>query len=214
MKRLYEKIDKSIIPEMPKLVFPGRIFVITTERDAEEAVNYLLTFPLVGIDTETKPSFHRNVTNKVALLQVSTDDTCFLFRLNRLKVSPAVMRFLESDVVKVGASLNDDIRMMSRRAKFTPGHFIDVQDMIGQLGIQDRALRKMYANLFGMNISKHQQLSNWEADILTDAQMQYAATDAWACIHIYNEINRLLETHDYELIPVPIDNEENISQER
>ena len=68
------------------------------------------------------------------------------------------------------------------------------------MGIEDLSLQKLYANLFGQQISKSQQLSNWERDILTDKQKSYAATDAWACIQLYEELERLRQTGDYELI--------------
>lgn len=209
-KILYEKYDKKLISSLPRLTFPGRIFVITTEKEAEKAVDFLMKFHLLGIDTETKPSFKKKVSNKVALLQVSTENECFLFRLNRLGISSAVLRLLESDILKVGVSLCDDIRMISARSKFHPDNFVDLQKMVELLGIKDKALAKLYANLFGMKISKSQQLSNWEADILSEAQMQYAAIDAWACINLYKEIKHLIETQDYELI---INDEESLSEE-
>lgn len=209
-KILYEKYDKKLISSLPRLTFPGRIFVITTEKEAEKAVDFLMKFHLLGIDTETKPSFKKKVLNKVALLQVSTENECFLFRLNRLGISSAVLRLLESDILKVGVSLSDDIRMISTRSKFHPDNFVDLQNMVELLGIKDKALAKLYANLFGMKISKSQQLSNWEADILSEAQMQYAAIDAWACINLYKEIKHLIETQDYELI---INDEESLSEE-
>ena len=80
MKTLYSKFDKKLIPALPRVLFEGRIFVIQTESEASKAVDYLLTSPILGVDTETRPSFRKGMTNKVALLQVSTDDTCFLFR--------------------------------------------------------------------------------------------------------------------------------------
>lgn len=113
---------------------------------------------------------------------------------------PEIIHLLEADNAKVGISLHDDIHMMSQRHAFTPRNFIDLQTIVGELGIEDRALRKLYANLFHQKISKAQQLSNWEADILTEPQKRYAATDAWSCINLYNEIVRLKETHDYQLI--------------
>lgn len=199
-KIIYDKIDKGKISSMKRVVFPGRIFVITTESEARRAIDYIMTFKLVGFDTETRPSFRKHVTYKVALMQVSTGDECFLFRLNRLGITPDIKRFLESDVIKVGASLHDDIHVMSSREKFTPKNFIDLQNLVEQLGVKDKALKKLYANFFGMNISKAQQLTNWEADILTEPQKQYAAIDAWVCIDLYNEITRLIETKEYELI--------------
>lgn len=210
-KILYEKYDKKLIPSLPRLTFSGRIFVITTEKEADKAVKFLRKFPILGIDTETRPSFQKNVIHKVALLQVSTENECFLFRLNRLGASSAVLSLLESDIMKVGVSLCDDIRKISERAHFNPANFVDLQKMVELLGIKDKALSKLYANLFGMKISKTQQLSNWESDILTEAQMQYAAIDAWACIKLYKEIKQLINTQDYELV---IDDEESISKER
>ena len=102
----------------------------------------------------------------------------------------------------VGLSWHDDIISLHRRAEFTPGWFIDIQDIIGNLGIEDKSLQKLYANLFGEKISKRQRLTNWEADVLTDKQKEYAAIDAWACINLYDEIMRLMATKDYDLVKV------------
>ncbi|MDO4819639.1 MAG: 3'-5' exonuclease [Prevotella sp.] len=200
MKIIYSKFDDKAIAKLPAVTFNGRIFVLTTVGEAKRAVDYLLTFPLLGLDTETRPSFRRGRSNQVALLQVSTPDEAFLFRLNRIGMCPEIIHLLEADNAKVGISLHDDIHMMSQRHAFTPRNFIDLQTIVGELGIEDRALRKLYANLFHQKISKAQQLSNWEADILTEPQKRYAATDAWSCINLYNEIVRLKETHDYQLI--------------
>ena len=106
----------------------------------------------------------------------------------------------------VGLSWHDDIISLHRRAEFTPGWFIDIQDIIGNLGIEDKSLQNLYANLFGEKISKRQRLTNWEADVLTDKQKEYAAIDAWACINLYDEIMRLMATKDYDLIKVAEEN--------
>ena len=60
----------------------------------------------------------------------------------------------------------------------------------------------LYANLFNERISKAERLSNWERDVLKESQKMYAAIDAWACVKIYNELVRLKETNDYELVVV------------
>ena len=99
MRIIYNKIDKKIISELPRELFEGRVFVIQTEREAEKAIDYLMSFPLLGIDTETRPSFRKGHTNKVALLQVSTEDTCFLFRLNHIGITPAILRLLQDQQV-------------------------------------------------------------------------------------------------------------------
>lgn len=187
---------------MPKVFFPGRIFVVYTESDAEKAVAYLKDQRIVGVDTETRPSFKRGTTHKVALLQISTQDTCFLFRLNRIGMPDSLQEFLMSDTLKIGLSLKDDFNSLRKRQDMHPdrGNWIELQEYVGKFGIEDRSLQKIYANLFGEKISKNQRLSNWEADVLSEGQKLYAATDAWACVEIYNCLSELESTGNYEII--------------
>ena len=200
-KQIYDKFDKTIIPSLPRAVFEGRIHVIISRSQAEKAVDYLLTQPVLGVDTETRPSFSRGRIYYVSLLQVSTRDTCFLFRLNMTGMTPAIIRLLEDNKVpKIGLSWHDDLIGLRRLHDFTPGYFIDIQSQVRELGIEDMRLQKLYANLFGQCISKAQQLTNWERDILNDKQKLYAATDAWACIMLYDELQRLKQTRDFVLV--------------
>ena len=204
MKTLYSKYDKTQIGSLPRIVFPGRKIVIISESDARKAVDYLLQQDLLGFDTETRPVFTKGRTNKVALLQVSTHDTCFLFRLNRIGLCAPIIDLLESTKVKkIGLSWHDDLLQLHKRGEFSPGGFIDLQDHMNELGIKDMSLAKLYANFFGYRISKREQLSNWEADVLSEKQQNYAATDASACIMLYEEYLRLKDTKDYQLIVVP-----------
>ena len=202
MKLIRNTISKAEIAQLPKVLFEGRIFVVYTEADTEKAVEYLKTQQIVGVDTETRPSFKRGMTHKVALLQIATTDTCFLFRLNRIGMPESLQNFLMSDVLKIGLSLKDDFMMLRRRKDVhaEQGNRIELQDYVGRFGIEDRSLQKNYANLFGQKISKSQRLTNWEAETLTEAQMKYAATDAWACVEIYNCLAEMERTGDYEVI--------------
>ena len=202
MKQIRKTITKAEIAAMPKVLFPGRIFVIYTESEAEKAVAYLKDQRIVGVDTETRPSFKRGTTHKVALLQISTQDTCFLFRLNRIGMPDSLQEFLMSDTLKIGLSLKDDFNSLRKREDVHPdrGNWIELQDYVGRFGIADRSLQKIFANLFGQKISKSQRLSNWEADVLSDGQKQYAATDAWTCINLYETLTELRQTGDYELV--------------
>ena len=170
-KILFNRYDKKKISTLPRIIFEGRIVVVLTERDAQKAVDFLLTQPILGIDTETRPSFKKGRVNQVALLQIATHDICFLFRLNQLGMTAAVKRLLEdTEVPKIGLSLHDDLMMLSRRGEFRRGNFIDLQDKVKEIGVEDMSLQKLFANFFGMRISKRDQLSNWEADILSDKQ--------------------------------------------
>ena len=177
MKQIKKTITKAEIAAMPKVLFPGRIFVIYTESEAEKAVAYLKDQRIVGVDTETRPSFKRGTTHKVALLQISTQDTCFLFRLNRIGMPDSLQEFLMSDTLKIGLSLKDDFNSLRKRENVHPdrGNWIELQDYVGRFGIADRSLQKIFANLFGQKISKSQRLSNWEADVLSEGQKLYAA---------------------------------------
>lgn len=200
---LYNKFDKKKISTLPRVTFPGKIVVVLTETEAEKAVDYLLSADILGIDSETRPVFCKGKHHKVALLQVSTHDVCFLFRLNLIGMPPCIIRLLEdTTVTKVGLSLHDDFMMLHKRTDFTTGKFIDLQNIVQEFGIEDLSLQKLYANLFHERITKREQLSNWEASILSDKQKLYAATDAWACIQIYERLRALRSANNYETIKV------------
>lgn len=202
-KKIYNKFDKAAINALPLVKFPGKITVVLNEFEAERAVDYLLSCDILGVDTETRPAFRRGQNHKVALLQVSTRTQCFLFRLNHLGLPQPLLRLLSNkDVPMIGLSWHDDLMALHRRENFSPGWFIDIQDIIANLGIEDKSLQKLYANLFGEKVSKRQRLTNWEADVLTDKQKEYAAIDAWACINLYDEIMRLMATGDYDLVTI------------
>lgn len=199
MKILKNKFDKGVLNELPVVHFEGRIITVISAEEAARAVDYLLRQPVLGFDTETKPSFQKGRgMNKVALLQVSTHDTCFLFRLNRIGMPDSVVRLLsDNNVVKVGLSWQDDLSQLKRRRSFTPGTFVELQKFVKEFGIDDMSLQKLYANIFGQKISKSQRLTNWEADSLNEKQQAYAAIDAWACVRMYEELMRLKVTGDY-----------------
>ena len=215
-KLIFNKVSKETISNLRKVEYEGRIFVIISPKEAERAVDFLLTQPILGFDTETRPAFRKGDSFKCSLLQVAAPGCCFLFRLNRTGLCPAVVRLLEDKtVMKVGLAWNNDLLSLHKLGPFKTGTFMDIQDMVKDFGIEDQSLVKIYANLFGQRISKADRLSNWERDVLKDSQKVYAAIDAWACIRIFEELTRLKVTGDYELriIPEekPTDNEKNIS---
>ncbi len=210
MRILYSKFNKEAIHELPQVLFTGRIIVITSEKKAEKAVDFLLKQSILGVDTETRPVFRKGQSYKVSLLQVATHDTCFLFRLNILGITPSIKRLLENTETKmIGLSWHDDLLALHKRSDFKKGNFIDLQDIIGDLGIKDLSLQKLYANIFRQKISKRQRLTNWNNETLSEKQKQYAATDAWACIQLYEEIMRLKESGGYQLVEVEEESKNN-----
>ena len=200
-KLIYNKFDKPTIATLKRVVFNGKIVVVSTPAQAESAVDYLLAQPVLGLDTETRPSFTKGKHYKCSLLQVANQSICFLFRLNYIGMCPAIARLLgDKTVTKVGLAWNNDLLGLRELGEFEAGSFVDLQDLVREIGIEDQSLVKIYANLFGERISKADRLSNWERDILKDTQKIYAAIDAWACVRIYEEVLRLKETGNYELV--------------
>ncbi len=176
---------------MPTVAFEGRIITIDTVADTDKAVKALSNETFLGIDTETRPSFRKGVQHEVSLIQLSTADTCFLIRLNRVGIPDSLISLLENqEITKIGLSLHDDYQALCRRREFKAGGFFDLQKHVGEFGIEEKSLQKIFAIVFGKRISKSQQLTNWENDVLTDKQKLYAATDAWACLEIYNRLEQ------------------------
>ncbi|MEA4978952.1 MAG: 3'-5' exonuclease [Petrimonas sp.] len=182
-------ISKEEVAELPIEFFAGRTIVVDHESKVEKAVADLMGHSKLGFDTETKPSFKRGQVHKVALMQLSTIDTCYLFRLNKIGYPDALDDIIcNPDIKKIGLSLRDDFAAIRKRSDKKPQNFIDLQSFVDEYGIDDNGLQRIYAILFGTKISKNQRLSNWEASYLTEPQKNYAAMDAWACLRIYNHL--------------------------
>jgi ribonuclease D len=186
---LGKTITKEDISNFPAEAFSGRIVEIMTADACTEAVKYLSGFDKLGFDTETRPSFKKGNTNGVSLIQLTTNDMCFLFRINIIGFPPALVQLLSNpSILKIGLSLLDDFHSMKRRFRFIPQGFIDLQNIARNFDIEETGLQKIYALLFHKKISKGQRLTNWDADKLTASQKQYAALDAWACLKIYEKL--------------------------
>ena len=190
MLNFRESISKEEINSLPILEYEGRnIVLVDTLSKLKTTIEVLKNEEVLGFDTETKPSFEKGKSNKVALLQFSTADTCYLIRLNVLGMQNPIIEILSSEKpLKIGLSLKDDYKMLNRRRSFKPAGFLDLQSVIGKFGIKDLSLQKIYAIMFNKKISKSQRLTNWQAPNLTLQQQKYAAVDAWACMDIYNVI--------------------------
>lgn len=184
-------ISKEEIATLPLAAFQGNTLVIDRSEQIGGAIDYLRKQPLIGFDTETKPNFSRTSHNQVALLQLSTADVCYLFRLNMIGLPPALLHLLnDPNVLKIGLSLRDDFNALSKRAIIHKESFIDLQHFVENFGIEEKSLQKLYAIIFSKRISKNKRLSNWEAHPLTEAQQLYAATDAWACYQLYTHLTQ------------------------
>lgn len=203
-------ISKEQLATLPIEEFDGEISVIETFESAEEALKSIRKSGTVGFDTETKPSFRKGQVNKVSLMQISTGDHCYLFRLNKIGLYEGLIQFLEDDTItKIGLSLKDDFSVLHCVAEFNPAGFIDLQSRVGDYAITDASLQKIYAIIFNRRISKSQRLSNWEAPELTHSQQTYASIDAWACLRIFNALNESRFIPEHSPYRIEIQPDEN-----
>lgn len=187
-----QTIDNDTVAQLPAACFKGRIEIIDSEEGIARACDDLRQCAIIGFDTETRPSFRAGVSYKVALLQLSTPDTCYLFRLNKIRLDNRILKILGSrHILKVGADVGGDIRSLRALRDFHADGFVDLQTEASRWGIEEKSLRKLSAIVLGQRISKAQRLSNWEAGVLTDQQREYAATDAWVCPRILEELQRV-----------------------
>ena len=184
--------SESITPkEMENLEFasfPGKIHVIdSVGAEFNRAIAYLRSQKIIGFDTETRPTFSQDQPRYgVALLQLSGPDRAFLFRINKMGMHRRLCNLMASEkIVKVGAAIHDDIKGLQKKHDFVPASFVDLQKIVCEWGIRDKSVKKMAAIILGFRVSKTQQLSNWEAERLSESQAKYAATDAWVCREMY-----------------------------
>jgi ribonuclease D len=180
-------ISKEEINELPLGQFEGKIYVIDRPDQVEEAVDFLEDQRIIGFDTETKPSFRKGQFNHVSLLQLSTPEQAFLFRLHLVGFPPPLRNLMEKEnLVKVGAAVHDDLKALRKLTdSFYPQSFFDLNDELKKVGFHNVGVRNLCGMVLKIRISKTEQVSNWEAEKLTEKQLRYAATDAWACLEIF-----------------------------
>jgi len=163
--------------------------VIETLEDFEQEIGNLNRESVLGIDTETRPSFKKGTTYPTSLIQLSSMDQAWILRVNRIGYPRELQDLLSGEVpLKVGLSLHDDLRRLRSDFQFEPRGFLDLQQYVEAFRIEEKGLKKLSGIVLGKRISKSQQVSNWDADLLTEAQLRYAATDAWICLMIYYKL--------------------------
>lgn len=183
-------ITKEEVASLPTAIFSGEIKVVDNFPQAIEAIEELKHSAIIGFDTETRPAFKKYCVHDVALVQLSTFDKCWLFRINKIGLIDELVSILEDPgIVKIGISVHDDFHNLNRQKGLRAQSFIELQRLVKQYDIADASLQRIYAILFGERISKNQRLTNWEADTLTEAQCHYAALDAYACLRIYEHLH-------------------------
>ncbi len=183
------KFAKELIQWLPVAKFEGEVVIVDEPSKIPDSIDYLNRQKCIGVDTEARPSFVRGIRYQTALLQMATEERCYLFRLSHIGMPQELADiFANPNICKVGLAFKDDINGLRKRLNFKPANCVDLQSIAGRYGILDLGLQKMFAICFGRKISKSQQLTNWENVILTPEQARYASTDAWATLLIYKEL--------------------------
>ena len=183
------RISKDLLQFMPIAAFEGEVVVVDQPKMVADAISYLRTQPVIGVDTESRPSFKRDIHYPTALVQIASHERCYLFRLTHIGMPQELADLLaDPNICKVGLAFKDDINGLRRRRDFVPANCVDLQKIVPQYGILDLGLQKIFAICFGKKISKAQQLTNWENSYLTPEQARYASTDAWATLLIYDDL--------------------------
>jgi ribonuclease D len=184
-----ENITVEELAEHELSWFKGEIVLVDNLKTFYEVIPRLGGSDLLGFDTETRPTFKKGKKNAVSLIQLSTDNLACLFRINKIGIPDELLDLLsDPSVIKAGVAVHDDIRFLTGVRKFSPNGFIDLQNYVRDFGIQCSGLKKLAAIVLGFRISKRQQVTDWEAEQLTEAQEIYAATDAWVCHQIYKKL--------------------------
>ncbi len=179
-------ISKEEINALPMFDYPGTYHVIETEEAAIAAVGILAKEKVLGFDTETRPSFTKGESYRVSLLQLATEKEAYLFRLNKFRMPKVLVDLLSSkDVLKAGVGIPDDLNGLKKIVTFTPQGFVDLSLEVKKRGFTSLGLRALTAIFLKKRLSKAAKVTNWERVDLTDAQLKYAALDAYVGLMIY-----------------------------
>lgn len=187
------EISKEEVADLELIQYEGPIKLIDNPESFQKEIPLIMAESVLGFDTETRPSFKKGVVYPTALIQISSLNQAWLLRVSRMGYPPELLNLLSrEEILKVGLGLNDDLRRLRADFKFEPGGFLDLQQYVEAFRIEEKGLKKLSGIVLGRRISKSQQVSNWDADLLTEAQLRYAATDAWICLKIYNRLRNYL----------------------
>lgn len=183
------EISKEEVAALELIQYEGSIHVIDSQEDFEQAIKDIAQEPVLGFDTETRPSFKKGKVYPTALIQIATLKQAWILRVNRIGYPAALLELLSGEnPLKIGLGLQDDLRRLRADFQFEPSGFLDLQHYVEAFRIDEKGLKKISGIVLNRRISKSQQVSNWDADVLSEAQLRYAATDAWICLMIYNSL--------------------------
>lgn len=180
------EISKEEVSELELIQYEGPIHLIDSLEAFEKELDHIASQEILGFDTETRPSFKKGKVYPTSLIQISSLEQSWILRVSRIGYPAELLRLLSNEIpLKIGLGLQDDLRRLRADFQFSPQGFLDLQHYVKAYHIDEMGLKKISGIVLNRRISKSQQVSNWDADELTEAQLRYAATDAWICLMIY-----------------------------
>lgn len=184
-------ISKEVINKLPLYRYEGAVKVVSSKNDVAQAIQELNKESILGFDIESQPSFKKGVIHPPSLIQLAAKNIVYIFQLHELESMHVFTPLFENSTInKAGVGINDDLLRLKRFGLFNESGFIEIAKITDQLVISNKGLRGLAAYLLGVRISKNMQLSNWAQKQLTQAQITYAATDAWISREIYLKLTQ------------------------
>lgn len=192
-------LTKEEINLLPAIVYEGEVVLVRSDEELELAVNELKKNSVLGFDTETKPKFTKGAMHLPSLIQLATDKKVYLIQLKHVSRTEELAQLLsDENIVKAGVAIHEDYQSLARIFPLECKGLADLAKLANQKGIKAQGLRTISANLLGYKVSKGAQCSNWAADTLSHAQIQYAATDAWVGLLLYNSLLQFSDSPGYQ----------------
>lgn len=192
-------LSRDDINAMPMDRYQGPVEVVRGEDELIKACKALGRESVLGFDTETRPSFKKGESYNPSLIQLAGTKKVYLFPLtDGLIPTPLKAVLGNPSITKAGVALDYDLKQLKAMDDFQPGGFVTLEPMARALRIKNQGLRGLAAALLGFRISKRAQCSNWSRADLTDAQIKYAATDAWVSRELYLNLKERIAQQDSE----------------
>jgi ribonuclease D len=186
------KITKEEVNALPLKAYEGPVTIVDNDQKLSAALKELKRETVLGFDTESRPAFKKGQNYPASLIQLGGERNIWLFQIQTFSNLDPLWRLLANRrIVKAGVAIADDIKKLQDLHAFKPGGFVEIADLTQQAGILNTGLRSLAGLLLGFRISKRAQVSNWAKSDLSEAQIQYAATDAWVSRELYLHMRRL-----------------------
>jgi ribonuclease D len=177
---LRRRLNSEEINALPLCHYGGEVRIIRSLADLGFAKPDLTSEPVLGFDTETRPTFHKGKVNAPSLIQLATGQVVYLIQLNFLSFCQPLAEILANPAqIKAGVAIRDDMKQLTTLYSFKPVGLVDIGVLARSHKLPTQGMRTLAANLFGRRISKGPRCSNWSLVELSRRQIEYAATDAW-----------------------------------